>query len=107
MQKPEIINQAILCVGPIGEPVTGQSLATEVWARNSSFDIVKINNNFQAYSRFKRIRQSFITLIRVFKTVNSSRIDAMYLSLKRSNLGLLVDYLYILIFLPVVLTRAL
>jgi glycosyltransferase involved in cell wall biosynthesis len=87
-----------MCIGPLGLPQTGQAFVTETWVKESLYDIVTINNNFEGKVKFIRLLQSFTLPFKVLRVARSKRPEVVYLSLKRSLYGAITDLICIMVY---------
>ncbi|ENN9980423.1 glycosyltransferase family 4 protein [Vibrio vulnificus] len=83
----------VLCVGPKGAPVTGQSFAFETYVRNSSLDIDILYNS--GGNKFKSL---ILFLIGIFYRFFFLKYDAIYFTSSRSRLGFIRDAILVLAF---------
>lgn len=81
----------LICLGPQGNPRTGQSQATEKWVASSRHDILAINNNFEGMGRISKLIRTFVLPFRVIRGTWGIKPAAMYLSIKRSLFGAMAD----------------
>lgn len=81
----------VLCVGPSGYPRTGQAMATDTWVAGTRMEILSINSNLERLSRCWRMLQGLRVPVQVFGLARRARPAVMYLSLKRSLVGGLLD----------------
>ncbi|WP_170961595.1 glycosyltransferase family 4 protein [Vibrio genomosp. F6] len=89
----------LVCVGPIPEPITGQSLAFETYVRNSKFKPVYFDTSTDfgkslIAKSLSRLRLFFSFFI--FIATNNATV--MYITTSRSNFGFISDSVFMLLF---------
>ena len=71
--------------------MTGQALATLAWAKHSGYHVESIDNNFEGMGLVRRICETLLLPYWIAIRVIAYKPVAMYLSVKRSKLGMLAD----------------
>lgn len=89
--------ELVYLIGPLSEPVTGQSLATSYWADNTSLPVRTFNNNFQSFNSFTKVLFSSFLSFKIFVSVLFAPPSSVYVSLKRSLFGSAIDFLSIIL----------
>ena len=90
--------QKVLCIGPGGRPLTGQSIAFDEFFERSRVATHKISNNFEGMHAFAKIRASLMFLAAYCRMLFVIRPSHLYVSIKRSSLGAIMDAFSIALF---------
>lgn len=94
-----MILKNVLCVGPLPEPITGQSFAFESFVNNSQHEIYTLNLNLTGKPFFLKLILALSVVLRFLFLIFTQKLDVLYITTSRSNLGFLLDSIFILFFL--------
>ena len=97
MSMADGVEQGILLVAPLEGPVTGQaeislSVARALARTNKVF---LINTNFESLGTVRKVCAQIGALARII--CKSGRYDRVYLSFKRGNMSVFLDYIFLLV----------
>ena len=97
MSMADGVEQGILLVAPLEGPVTGQaeislSVARALARTNKVF---LINTNFESLGTVLKVCAQIGALARII--CKSGRYDRVYLSFKRGNMSVFLDYIFLLV----------
>ncbi|MGD6735132.1 glycosyltransferase family 4 protein [Photobacterium leiognathi subsp. mandapamensis] len=88
----------VLCIGPLPEPITGQSIAFDCFVKNSNHNIKVLDTNFTGISTLSKVMKTIYSWFYFLYLVIFNKFDALYITTSRSALGFLSDAFFILLF---------
>ncbi|MGR5134750.1 glycosyltransferase family 4 protein [Vibrio alfacsensis] len=88
----------IICIGPIPEPTTGQSLAFKSFVRNSRHSVKVVDVNLTGKNTFIKVGYALSKIFEFLLLLIKFDFDVMYITTSRSNLGFILDSIFVLLF---------